>query len=105
MADSSKQAARLAKQITAFAAAHGGTAEGQLAYVGEIGTRILLVAQDGAWGDLMAPSLQSAQQAVEQAGITVREQFDGEMAAQVRTGPYEWRRMAGLQLGGGRAAA
>ncbi len=104
MADSSKQAARLAKQITAFSSAHGG-AEGQIAYVGEVGSRIVLVGSDGTWGDLMAPSQQIAQEAAEQAGITVNEQYDGEMAAKTRTGPYEWSRMAGIQLGGGKAAA
>lgn len=34
------------------------------------------------------------------AGITVHEDFDGEFAAKVRTGPYEWSRMAGIQVGG-----
>lgn len=100
MADSSKKAARLAKEITAFAKAHGGSAEGQIAYVGQRGARIVLVADNGDWGDLMAPSVEVAQQAVERAGITLRETFDGEMADKVRTGPYEWARMAGIQLGG-----
>lgn len=100
MADSSKKAARLAKEITAFAKAHGGTAEGQIAYVGQRGARIVLVAENGDWGDLMAPSVETARQAVERAGITVRENFDGDMADKVRTGPYEWARMAGIQLGG-----
>lgn len=99
-ADTSKRAARLAKEITAFARAHGGSAEGQIAYVGEVGFRIVLVGEDGTWGDLMAPSREAAAQAVEEAGITVRDTFDGEMAERVRTGPYEWSRMAGIQLGG-----
>ncbi|MBW1602873.1 hypothetical protein JJV70_12280 [Streptomyces sp. JJ66] len=95
-----RHAARLAKQITAFTRRHGGSAEGQLAYVGQRGVRIVLVGQDGAWGDLMAPSHAIAEQAVKRAGITVHEHFDGEMAAKVRTGPYEWSRMAGMQIGG-----
>ncbi|NSC21012.1 hypothetical protein FM076_07220 [Streptomyces albus subsp. chlorinus] len=99
-ADSSKQAARLAKWIGSFARRHGGSAEGQIAYVGQKGFRISLVAQDGTWGDLMAPSKEVAEAAVERAGITVKESFDGEMAERMRTGPYEWSRMAGIQLGG-----
>ncbi|WP_340562422.1 hypothetical protein [Streptomyces sp. GSL17-111] len=95
-----RQAARLAKQITAFAQRHGGSAEGQLAYLGQRGVRIVLVGADGGWGDLVATSHAVAEQAVERAGITVRETFDGEMAAKVRTGPYEWSRMAGMQIGG-----
>ncbi len=30
----------------------------------------------------------------------MHEQFDGDFAAKVRTGPYEWSRMAGIQVGG-----
>jgi hypothetical protein len=100
VADTSKRAAKLAKEITAFAQQHGGSAEGQIAYVGQAGARIVLVGADGGWGDLMAPSVETAQQATERAGITVHESFDGELAAKVKTGPYEWSRMAGIQLGG-----
>ncbi|MFJ8823467.1 hypothetical protein ACIREE_16940 [Streptomyces sp. NPDC102467] len=94
-----RRAARLAKEIGAFAKAHGG-AEGQLAYIGERGTRIVLVGEDGGWGDLVATTYEVAQKAVEKAGITIHEDFDGDFAAKVETGPYEWKRMAGIQLGG-----
>jgi hypothetical protein len=100
MANTSKRAAKLAREITAFAKQHGGSAEGQIAYVGQAGARIALVGSDGSWGDLMAPSMQTAQQAAEQAEITVHESFGSEMAEKVKTGPYEWSRMAGIQLGG-----
>ncbi|MFC4497305.1 hypothetical protein ACFPA8_24545 [Streptomyces ovatisporus] len=100
MADTSKRAAKLAREITGFAQRHGGSAEGQIAYVGQVGARIVLVGGDGTWGDLMAPSVECAKQATESAGITVRDTFDGEMAEKVRTGPYEWSRMAGIQVGG-----
>ncbi|MGY0487237.1 hypothetical protein [Streptomyces sp. WG-D5] len=94
-----RRAAKLAKEIGAFAKAHGG-AEGQLAYIGEHGTRIVLVGEDGGWGDLVATTYEVAQKAVDKAGITVHEDFDGDFAAKVETGPYEWKRMAGIQLGG-----
>ncbi|WP_309063428.1 hypothetical protein [Streptomyces sp.] len=94
-----QKAARLAQQISSFAKAHGG-AEGQIAYLGQRGARIVLVGEDGDWGDLVAPSYAIAEKAVEKAGITVHEDFDGEFAAKVRTGPYEWSRMAGIQVGG-----
>ncbi|MCX4574227.1 hypothetical protein OHB41_13735 [Streptomyces sp. NBC_01571] len=96
-----RKAARLARQIRAFADEHGG-AEGHVAYIGELGARVVLVGEDGGWGDLVAPSYAIAEDAVKQAGITVHEEFDGEFAAKVRTGPYEWKRMAGIQLGGPR---
>lgn len=98
-AQAERRATRLAKQISAFSKAHGG-AEGQVAYLGELGARIALVGEDGDWGNLVAPTVEIAQKAVEKAGITVHEDFDGEFAAKVRTGPYEWTRMAGIQLGG-----
>ncbi|CAM5575602.1 hypothetical protein [Streptomyces pilosus] len=94
-----KKAARLARRIGGFAEEHGG-AEGQVAYLGQRGARIVLVGEDGAWGDVFAPSTDIARLAVEKAGITVHEEFDGEFAAKVRTGPYEWSRMAGIQVGG-----
>ncbi|MFV2118127.1 hypothetical protein ACE14D_06655 [Streptomyces sp. Act-28] len=103
MADTTKQAertaAKLAKQIQAFAAKHGG-ARGQLAYLGQAGTRIVLVGEDGRWGDLVAPNQEIARGAAERAGLALRDSFDGELAAKVRTGPYEWSRMAGIQIGG-----
>jgi hypothetical protein len=94
-----RKVAKLAREISAFSKAHGG-AEGQVAYIGERGARIVLVGEDGDWGDLVAPTFAIAEQAVEKSGITVHESFDGEFAAKVRTGPYEWQRMAGIQLGG-----
>lgn len=100
-----RQAARLAKQISAFAKSHGGSAEGQVAYLGQRGARIVLVGENGEWGDLVATSHEIAVQAVERAGITVHDEFDGEFAAKVKTGPYEWTRMAGTQIGGPSNAA
>ncbi|HEY5833370.1 hypothetical protein [Streptomyces sp.] len=95
-----RRAARLARQIGAFARHHGGGAEASLAYIGERGTRIVLVAADGAWGDLVAPTYAVARAAADRAGVTVHETLDGELAAKMRTGSYEWSRMAGIQIGG-----
>ncbi|MER5307934.1 hypothetical protein ABT034_09105 [Streptomyces sp. NPDC002773] len=94
-----RKAAKLAKEIQAFSKAHGGS-EGHLAHIGQAGTRIVLVGTDGGWGDLVAPTYAIAQQAAEKAGLTLHEEFDGEIAAKVVTGPYEWTRMAGIQIGG-----
>ncbi|MFF7792645.1 hypothetical protein [Streptomyces sp. NPDC007991] len=94
-----RKVARLATQIGSFSKAHGG-AEGQVAYLGERGARIVLVGEDGTWGDLVAPSYEIAEKAVEKSGITAHESFDGEFAAKVKTGRYEWSRMAGIQVGG-----
>ncbi|GAA2043949.1 hypothetical protein N0X72_05525 [Streptomyces carpaticus] len=93
---------RLTRRITAFARAHGGSAEATVSYTGERGVRVVLVGADGGWGDLMAPDGDTARQALEAAGITPRDTFDAPLAAKVRTGRYEWSRMAGLQIGGPR---
>ncbi|MEU9115219.1 hypothetical protein AB0D04_26410 [Streptomyces sp. NPDC048483] len=95
-----KRAARLAKQIRAFAHAHGGSAEGQLAHIGRGRTRIALVGANGEWGNLVADSFETAKDAAAQAGLALQDDFDGELAAKVRTGRYEWSRMAGIQVGG-----
>lgn len=94
-----RQAARLARRIGAFARRHGG-AEASVEYLGGRGARIVLVAADGTWGDLVAPAWDTARAAVGQAGITVHDDFGPDLAAKVRTGPYEWSRMAGIQIGG-----
>ncbi|MEV6673176.1 hypothetical protein [Streptomyces sp. NPDC051162] len=95
-----RRAARLARQIRAFAKSHGGAAEGQLAHIARGTVRIALVGANGEWGTLVAPSMETATKAAELAGLTLHDDFDGEFAAKVRTGPYEWSRMAGIQIGG-----
>ncbi|MET7799996.1 hypothetical protein [Streptomyces decoyicus] len=97
---SGKRADKLAKQIRAFAATHGGSAEGQLAHIGRGRTRIALVGADGEWGNLVADTFSCAKDAADKAGLTLHDDFDGDLAAKVRTGRYEWSRMAGIQVGG-----
>ncbi|MFC5907240.1 hypothetical protein [Streptacidiphilus monticola] len=93
-----RRAARIAKNIRGFAASHGGSADAVVEYVGGIATRIALVGADGAWGDQVARSYPVAERAVELAGATRHESFEGELGLKVRTGSYEWKRMAGIQL-------
>ncbi|MGK5534176.1 hypothetical protein [Streptomyces sp. URMC 129] len=95
-----REVKRLARRIRSFAAAHGGQAEGQIAYIGVRGYRLVLVGGDGAWGDVVHTDRQALEQAAGQAGAELRETFDGDLAARVKTGPYEWSRMAGIQVGG-----
>jgi len=94
-----RRAARLTRQIHAFGRRHGAL-QAQLAYLGQRGARIVLVAEDGTWGDLVAPTYEIGRRALRDSGAALHEDFDGEMAAKVRTGPYEWSRMAGIQIGG-----
>jgi hypothetical protein len=98
-----RRAKRIARNLSSFAAQHGGRADGVLEYVGRNATRIVLVGADGAWGDQVAPRYETARRAAELAGLTLHDSFAGELALRVRTSSYEWSRMAGIQLGGGRA--
>ncbi|WP_405580154.1 hypothetical protein [Streptomyces sp. NBC_01190] len=95
-----RRVGRLARRIEAFSRRHGGGAEASVLYLGERGARIVLVAANGDWGDLVAPSHALAVRAVERAGVPVHEDLTGELAARMRTGGYEWKRMAGIQIGG-----
>lgn len=95
-----RRAKRIAKNIQSFAKQHGGSAEGVVEYVGCTATRIVLVGADGAWGDQVAPTFAVGRRAAELAGLTLHDNFEGELALKVRTSSYEWKRMAGIQLGG-----
>ncbi|UCM87257.1 hypothetical protein [Streptomyces marincola] len=95
-----RRVARLTKRIRSFAAAHGGGAEGHVAHLGLRGHRLVLVAADGAFGDLVDRDRAALAAAAARAGVPLRDALDGEMAARLRTGRYEWERMAGSQLGG-----
>ncbi|MFB7944135.1 hypothetical protein ACFV6F_25330 [Kitasatospora phosalacinea] len=93
-----RRAKRIAKHLSSFAAQHGGSADGVVEYVGAAATRIVLVGADGAWGDQVAPSYPVGLRAAELAGITLHDSFEGELGLKVKTGPYEWKRMAGIQI-------
>ncbi|MEV8096211.1 hypothetical protein [Kitasatospora sp. NPDC085879] len=93
-----RRAKRIAKHITAFAAEHGGSADGVVEYVGRTATRIVLVGADGAWGDQVAPTYAIGQRAAQLAGVTLHDTFEGELGLKVKTSAYEWKRMAGIQI-------
>ncbi|TDC69737.1 hypothetical protein [Streptomyces hainanensis] len=99
---SSRSARHVTRTVQRFADEHGGAGGvgGQIAYLGARGYRLVLVGEDGTWGDVVAAGREVLEAAAEAAGVEVREAFDGELAARLRTGPREWRRMAGIQLGG-----
>ncbi|WP_059009322.1 hypothetical protein [Streptomyces specialis] len=95
-----REVKRLTRRIRSFSAAHGGQAEGQIAYLGTRGYRLVLVGSDGAWGDVVNAHREALEEAARQSRVELRETFDGDLAARVKTGPYEWSRMAGIQIGG-----
>jgi folate-dependent phosphoribosylglycinamide formyltransferase PurN len=97
---SDRQVKKLAKNIRKFATAHGGSADAVVEHIGRGTTRIVLVGADGAWGDQVAKGYDVALKAVETGGVTLHEEFPNDVAARVKTGRYEWTRMAGIQVGG-----
>ena len=68
--------------IAVFAYQHGG-AKAVIEYVGRRGARIVLVGEDGAWGDQFAPGTDVARQACESAGVVVENGWERELIEQV----------------------
>ena len=90
--------ARAARALAAFAADHGGS--GVRAAVEHVGDwyRLVAVAPDGAWGDFVVRGEAQALAAAELAGVDVVDPTDSAALGRLRSGSYEWRRMAGSQL-------
>jgi hypothetical protein len=84
--------AGLVSGIKAFAAGHGG-ATAVIEYVGRRGARIVLVGQDGAWGDHFAESTDAARAACARAGVSVDNEWERELIEQMRPSNDLWRSM------------
>jgi hypothetical protein len=84
-----------ARRLRAFVRAHGvekgNPAEGYLTPLGEPGSRLLVVAPDGAWADAMLGG--DATTVTGLARITLREPGDPATGQKVRIGPGLWTRM------------
>ncbi len=82
----------LVASIRNFASVHGG-ATAVIEYVGKRGARIVLVGQDGAWGDQFAEATDMARYACEKAGVTVENEWERELMEQIRPSNDLWRSM------------
>ncbi|OIV38966.1 hypothetical protein BIV57_03150 [Mangrovactinospora gilvigrisea] len=100
--ENARRVRKLTASVRGFVASGGGAegARGAVEHVGRDVHRIVLVGADGRWGDLVAASRGEAEAALREAGVEVVESLDGEVANRMRSGSYEWNRMAGLQLRG-----
>jgi hypothetical protein len=85
--------ATLVAGLREFAGAHGG-AKGVVEYVGRRGARIVLVGNDGAWGDQFASSTDIARAACERAGITVENEWERELIELMRPTNDLWPSMS-----------
>ncbi|MGH8774680.1 MAG: hypothetical protein ACRDWI_05735 [Jiangellaceae bacterium] len=86
-----------ARRLRRFARRHGtGQAEhvdGYVTTVGESGARLVVVAPDGSWADLMLTGDDAAVVAV-LARVALRDPTDAAAGRGLRTGRQEWARMA-----------
>jgi hypothetical protein len=79
--------------IRSFAAAHGG-AKAVIEYVGKRGARIVLVGEDGEWGDQFADGTDVARLACAKAGVEVQKEWERELMDQMRPSNDLWRSMS-----------
>lgn len=92
MTASSTPGSGLVAGLKSFAAGHGG-AKAVIEYVGRRGARIVLVGQDGAWGDHFTDSTQTAREACAKAGVTIENAWERELVEQMRPSNDLWRSM------------
>jgi hypothetical protein len=92
MTASPTPAAGLVAGLKSFAAGHGG-ATAVIEYVGRRGARIVLVGQDGTWGDHFADSTETAREACAKAGVTIENAWERELVEQMRPSSDLWRSM------------
>ena len=101
-----RRTVRAARQILGFCRRHPAPDHTLVSAVvepiGQGRVRLVLVAPDGTLGDLVVSDEATARAAAGLAGADVEDAFSRELGARIRTGPYEWVRMAGSQLGGSR---
>ena len=78
-----------------FVAAHGDAGTAVITYLGRRGARIVVVADDGAFGDGVVSSVEAGATVCEQAGIPVADGWDRELSARIQPSPADRQRMAG----------
>jgi hypothetical protein len=94
-ADGTAGAGLHSDRLRSFVAAHGGAGQAVVEAIGRAGVRIVVVGADGAYCDAIAPSVESAREICEKAGVAVAEGWTRELTASVTPGPADRRRMAG----------
>lgn len=78
-----------------FVAGHGGAGVAVISYIGRVGARIVVVADDGAYGDAVATGITAATEICSQAGIPVADGWTRELSAKIAPSAEDRRRMAG----------
>lgn len=78
-----------------FVKAHGGSARAVVENIGQAGTRVVLVGEDGAFGDLVVDGVEQGAELVEQVDGLTGAEWDTETTGQLRISPQHRKRMAG----------
>ena len=78
-----------------FLTGHHGKGVAVISYLGRVGARIVVVADDGAFGDAVASSVEVATEICSQAGIPVADGWNRELSATIKPSAQDRRRMAG----------
>lgn len=78
-----------------FLAGHADKGVAVVSYLGRVGARIVVVADDGAFGDAVASSVPAANEICAQAGIPVADGWNRELSARIAPSAEDRRRMAG----------
>lgn len=83
----------LVASVKSFAAGHGG-ATAVIEYVGRRGARIVLIGEDGTWGDEFASGTDVARIACEKAGVAIENSWERELIELMRPSNDLWRSMS-----------
>jgi hypothetical protein len=78
--------------LKAFSNEHDG-ATAVIEYVGRRGARIVLVGDDGVWGDQLAPATDVARAACKEAGVPIENGWERELTENMAGGPDLWQSM------------
>ena len=78
-----------------FLSGHTGSGTAVINYLGRVGARIVVIADDGAFGDAVASSERAAAEICAQAGIPVADGWNRDLSAKIQPSAEDRRRMAG----------
>lgn len=79
----------------AFVSAHGGSARAVVENLGQPGARVVLVGEDGAFGDVMVDAVATGEALVDAVDGLTAHGWDTETAGALKIGAPHRRRMAG----------
>ena len=83
------------RRLREFLAGHTGKGVAVISYLGRVGARIVVVADDGAFGDAVASSVDAATEICARAGVPVADGWNRELSGRIQPSAEDRRRMAG----------